>query len=387
MYLERRADFFARRRQRSRLNSTTELDENDACFERLAYGVTASQACQERHGSSTCSGAHGAIVQFNNASSHSPSEEHKDAGSTPAPSAEASLSKAVFTTKPDPAYDDRPEERYHFPATYLNQARAALNDWIVYYEPRRVSAEASSRGGRQAYFAAARVRDIARDPAREDHYYAYVDSYLELARPVPFREGARYYETSLKRADGGTSKGMFGRAVRVLADQEFEAILEAGFAPIVGEAKTAEEAAGVGEEPELFVRPIIERLVARPFRDAAFAVQVREAYGGACAMTDIKLVNGGGRTEAQAAHIRPVAAGGSDSIRNGLALSGTLHWMFDRGLVSVADDFSILVARDRVPDAMLGLLRNERRLRLPERAEAWPHAAYLRFHRENVFKG
>jgi putative restriction endonuclease len=138
---------------------------------------------------------------------------------------------------------------------------------------------------------------------------------------------------------------------------------------------------------EPFARPIVERLIARPFRDAAFAAQVRDAYGGACAMTDLKLVNGGGRTEAQAAHIRPVAAGGSDSIRNGLALSGTLHWMFDRGLVSVADDFSILVAKGRVPEAMLGLLRDERRLRLPERTEARPHAAYLRFHRENVFKG
>jgi hypothetical protein len=52
-----------------------------------------------------------------------------------------------------------------------------------------------------------------------------IDSYLEFARSVPFREGARYYENSLRRADGGTSKGMFGRAVRVLADQEYESIL------------------------------------------------------------------------------------------------------------------------------------------------------------------
>jgi hypothetical protein len=37
----------------------------------------------------------------------------------------------------------------------------------------------------------------------------------------------------------------------------------------------------------------------------------------------LQIINGGGRTEVQAAHIRPVAAGGSDSVRNGLALSGT----------------------------------------------------------------
>ena len=41
--------------------------------------------------------------------------------------------KAVLTTKVDPSYDDLPEDRYHFPRTYLNAAREALGDWIVYY--------------------------------------------------------------------------------------------------------------------------------------------------------------------------------------------------------------------------------------------------------------
>ena len=53
------------------------------------------------------------------------------------------MPKAVLTTKVDPSYDDLPEERYHFPSRYLNAARAALGDWIVYYEPRRSSAHLS----------------------------------------------------------------------------------------------------------------------------------------------------------------------------------------------------------------------------------------------------
>ena len=39
------------------------------------------------------------------------------------------------------------------PDTYLNAVRQSLHDWIAYYEARRVSAELSSRGGRQSYFA------------------------------------------------------------------------------------------------------------------------------------------------------------------------------------------------------------------------------------------
>jgi putative restriction endonuclease len=34
------------------------------------------------------------------------------------------VSKAVFTTKADPTYDDLPEFRYHFPRTYLRQVSA-----------------------------------------------------------------------------------------------------------------------------------------------------------------------------------------------------------------------------------------------------------------------
>jgi putative restriction endonuclease len=36
------------------------------------------------------------------------------------------MTKVVFTTKIDPTYDDLPEERYHFPRTYLRQA---IRNW------------------------------------------------------------------------------------------------------------------------------------------------------------------------------------------------------------------------------------------------------------------
>ena len=67
------------------------------------------------------------------------------------------MTKAVLTTKVDPTYDDLPEARYHFPRAYLRQVEAAVGDWIVYYEPRRTSGDLSSRGGRQAYIATARI--------------------------------------------------------------------------------------------------------------------------------------------------------------------------------------------------------------------------------------
>jgi putative restriction endonuclease len=141
------------------------------------------------------------------------------------------------------------------------------------------------------------------------------------------------------------------------------------------------------EEEAEFERSFVEQLVVRPFRDRAFAAGVVAAYNRTCAVTGLQIINGGGRAEVQAAHIRAVEDGGSDSIRNGVALSGTVHWMFDRGLISIDDDYSILVAKDRVPDAAKSLIRPEGKLILPEREDVRPHRSYLDYHRKHRFKG
>ncbi|HKN31564.1 MAG TPA: hypothetical protein VJY34_28275 [Roseiarcus sp.] len=147
------------------------------------------------------------------------------------------MAKAVLTTKIDPTYDDLPEQRYHFPRTYLRRVEAAKGDFVIYYEPRRASGDLSSRGGRQAYFATARIVDVRPDPVRADDFYADVDSYLDFARPVPFHEGQHYYESAVQRDDGATNKGAFGRAVRALPESEYDAILRAGFATVLGETR------------------------------------------------------------------------------------------------------------------------------------------------------
>jgi putative restriction endonuclease len=302
------------------------------------------------------------------------------------------VAKAILTTKIDPTYDDLPEQRYHFPRAYLRQVEAAEGDFVVYYEPRRATGELSSRGGRQAYFATARIVDVVPDPTRTDHFYALIDSYLDFARAVPFREGQRYYESAVQREDGATNKGAFGRAVRALPEGEYDAILRAGFASVLAESATvapdgSAQVNGFAEPPATFERPIIERVVARPFRDAAFSGSIKAAYDYTCAFTGLKIINGGGRSEVQAAHIRPVGASGPDSLRNGIALCGTAHWMFDRGLISITDDHELLIANRKVPQQVLRMLNPDRRLLAPLRGGHAPHPTFLRWHRENVFKG
>ena len=130
-------------------------------------------------------------------------------------------------------------------------------------------------------------------------------------------------------------------------------------------------------------RRIVQMLVNRPFRDAAFRTSVVGAYRGTCAVTGLRIVNGGGRVEVQAAHICSVADGGPDIVQNGLALSATCHWLFDRHLISLTDDYSLLVSHNRVPGELRSLFGKQLdRIQLPSDERLWPRRDFIARHRE-----
>lgn len=294
------------------------------------------------------------------------------------------MATAVFTYSPSSGYDDQPEFRYHFPKTYLKVAKQAVGDFILYYEPRRTEGISSSTG-RQSYVAMARVTRVVPDERQDGHYYAYVSDYTEFDSAVPFREKGKSHESVLTKEDGSTNKGAFGRAVRSIPREEFEYIVAQGFARELRPWEIADRAQEPVSDP--VERPLIAKVVNRKFRDEAFRRHVREAYDNTCAVTGLRLLNGGGRPEVQAAHIRSVEKDGPDTVRNGLALTATVHWMFDRGLISVDDSCRLLVARSGIPPELEMLVQAGKSLRVPERWDHRPHSAYLGWHRANCFKG
>lgn len=298
------------------------------------------------------------------------------------------MAKLVLLHKADSIYDDVPDRVYDFPRRYLSQVRDAVGDWIIYCEP--------AKAGPRGYFAVAKVQSVIPKPGVEDRFLAVIEpgTYLNFDREVPRLLGGRPWESALTGADGGPKAGGLQQsAVRQLPEVEFVKILRSGLLPadlIEEEARRYDLALqlepGFNETVAPFERPVIERLTSRPYRDVAFQRRVRKAYDYRCAISGLRLRNGGGRPEVQAAHIRPVEHQGSDATHNGLALSGTLHWMFDRGLISVADDSSILVSRNKVPaDVADRLIRPEGKLYLPLDRRDAPHADNLKWHRETVF--
>ncbi|MGE4078360.1 MAG: HNH endonuclease, partial [Reyranella sp.] len=97
----------------------------------------------------------------------------------------------------------------------------------------------------------------------------------------------------------------------------------------------------------------------RKVREANFRRHVCEAYDNTCAVTGLRILNGGGKAEVQAAHIWSVANGGPDVVQNGLALSATAHWLFDRHLISLTDDYGLLVSHNRIPSELQALFQKQ----------------------------
>jgi putative restriction endonuclease len=285
----------------------------------------------------------------------------------------------IFVHRADSIYDDVPSSRYQFPKPYLGRAKPLEGGWVIYYEPSKVP---QSRG----YFATAKVARIVLDSSAKDMFVAEIEpeTYLDFVTPVP-----------LNAPDGQRNeRGLGGRAqwaVRDLSAEDFRRIISLGlpeqedFLPRVGEVlddRLQEE-----RVPYEVERTIVQSLQSRPKRDYLFRRAVLAAYDSRCAVTGWKLINGGGRAEAEAAHIRPVEMGGPDSVQNGIALSGTLHWMFDRGLIGFSDDLDILISR-QVNDrsSVEAMINPTGRALSPERPGLRPHPMFLQWHREHCLK-
>jgi putative restriction endonuclease len=162
-------------------------------------------------------------------------------------------------------------------------------------------------------------------------------------------------------------------------------------APVLPRIGEAVPMPGLHEEQEPFAfeqtRERISFLSSRIVRDRVFRRTVLRAYDERCAITGLRLINGGGRAEVDAAHIRPVEKNGPDIVSNGLALSGTAHWMFDRGLISLSDNLEILISR-RVNDqeGVRTLINKDGLAHRPHRVLERPHPHFLQWHRDHCFK-
>jgi len=134
-----------------------------------------------------------------------------------------------------------------------------------------------------------------------------------------------------------------------------------------------------GEE-DLFT----EAWVRQRLGQGSFRALVTKTYERRCAVTGEKIL-----PVLQAAHIRPVAAGGRHQIENGLLLRSDLHTLFDRGYVTVSGEGSLRVSGHLKSDFNNGAYyfsMDGQSLWTPPRVEDRPSAEALEWHRDVVFR-
>lgn len=298
-------------------------------------------------------------------------------------------------------YEDSPSS-YEFPTRYLrlfeplSRGEAMV---AVIYEPRGTS------GGRMAYVGWASLKsppvESARRGARGEQLWIvhYATRYRDFDRIVPRQIHGEPVETWLRALQPGRSRNVatVGRAVRRLSPEDLQAIFEFGFASEL-DVELRYPAVGDRVAPELKIQERATRLVAAAQREARFRDDVLAGYARRCAITGFTA---GTRSPSRmfglldAAHIRPVWAQGPDTVANGIALTPTVHRLFDRGLFTIRyeGDRPEVLLSPRIEEGMVLsqdsasrlALTNGSRLLLPDTRDLWPHPDALAYHQMRVF--
>ncbi|GAA1272805.1 HNH endonuclease [Pseudonocardia aurantiaca] len=124
----------------------------------------------------------------------------------------------------------------------------------------------------------------------------------------------------------------------VLLAAVVRALLDANFAPSLHEDLLARTGLAL-EVAETAAGPAGRR------RDATFRDRILIAYECRCAICGYDGWIDGEVIGLDAAHVRWWAIGGPDSVDNGLALCALHHRLFDRGVLGLADDGTVMVSQ------------------------------------------
>ena len=135
--------------------------------------------------------------------------------------------------------------------------------------------------------------------------------------------------------------------------------------------------------------PAVEAMYVAEVRSTAFRRVIAAAYNHTCALCRIRIVTPEGRTAITAAHIVPWRHSHNDDPRNGMALCGLHHWIFDQGLIGVSTAYAIQVSpllRLAMQHADPVLALDGQTIVRPQERSLWPARAALRWHLSSIFR-
>jgi putative restriction endonuclease len=145
-------------------------------------------------------------------------------------------------------------------------------------------------------------------------------------------------------------------------------------------ASAGEVAEPSPESPAMYGDPVLTR---PRLGQGTFRILITDNYQRRCAVTGEKAL-----PVLDAAHIRPVNAGGQHRLDNGLLLRADVHRLFDAGYVTVSPEGHFLVSRRLKDDFDNGepyMPFHGKRIWLPGEPTSRPNVGALDWHASNIF--
>ncbi len=124
-------------------------------------------------------------------------------------------------------------------------------------------------------------------------------------------------------------------------------------------------------------------------RGTIFRREVIKIYNETCCVSELRVSALFTITMVDACHIIPFAKDFDNSLTNGIALCPNLHRAFDRGLISVNENYEVIVSQSfkENTNSEYSFSKIEgKTITLPSDKDFWPSLANFEWHRKNVFK-
>jgi len=119
-------------------------------------------------------------------------------------------------------------------------------------------------------------------------------------------------------------------------------------------------------------------------RSAIFKREIPKIYDNTCCISGMRIDATSNVSMIDACHIVPFSEAYDDTLTNGIALSPNLHRAFDRGLIAISDDYSVLVKRNFIENSksVFNLTQFEhQKILLPKHETHYPALENLQSHR------
>ncbi|MGK6353423.1 HNH endonuclease [Parapedobacter sp. DT-150] len=157
-----------------------------------------------------------------------------------------------------------------------------------------------------------------------------------------------------------------------------------------GEGYLHDVEAYILQEPEAKYKTVTVDTEEEVFvRNGLFKRHIIQLYQSTCAFTGMRLVSLHGHSFVDACHIVPFSVSHDDRIGNGIALCPNMHRAFDRGLLSINEDYQIIVSlhftENDDHDYSLRKLHG-RKIQGPHATQYLPQLDKLSWHRQHIFK-